>query len=101
MRVRMRAMVVLPFRFASVAGVQRILRRERDSAITLVRGRAPSCHLNVIERCHRANMPGMATTAERAPIPVVDDDPKIRERVRVYLAREGQCVITASDRLAA
>jgi len=94
-------MVVLPFRFAFVAGVQRILRGDRDSAMTLVRGRAPSCHLNVIERCHRANMLGMANAAARAPILVVDDDPKILELVRVYLEREGLSVITASDGIAA
>src|SRR2546428_775340 len=70
-------------------------------ALTAARVAAPSCHANVIERCHRANMLGMATAAERARILVVDDDPKILELVRMYLEREGLSVITASDGIAA
>ena len=93
--------MVLPFRFAFVQGVQRILRGDRDSAMTLAAVARPSCHANVIERCHRANMLDVATAAEHAPILVVDDDPKILELVRVYLEREGLAVITASDGIAA
>ena len=93
--------MVLPFRFAVVEGVQRILRGDRDSAMTLAAVARPSCHANVIERCHRANMLDVATAAEHAPILVVDDDPKILELVRVYLEREGLAVITASDGIAA
>ncbi len=92
--------MVLPFRFAFVEGLQRILRGDRDSAMTLVAVVRPSCHANVIERCHRANMLGMAT-AEHAPILVVDDDPKILELVRLYLEREGLAVVTATDGIAA
>jgi DNA-binding response OmpR family regulator len=72
-----------------------------DTAMTLIAGSAASCHMNVIEPCHRANMLGMATAAKRAPILVVDDDPKILELVRMYLEREGFSVITASDGIAA
>ena len=69
--------------------------------MTLAAVARPSCHANVIERCHRANMLNVATAAEHAPILVVDDDPKILELVRVYLEREGLAVITAPDGIAA
>jgi two-component system, OmpR family, response regulator MtrA len=40
-------------------------------------------------------------TAERGPILVVDDDPKIAQLVRAYLEREGLPVVIASDGVAA
>jgi len=42
-----------------------------------------------------------ADARDRASILVVDDDPKIRDLVRMYLEREGFAVETASDGLAA
>jgi DNA-binding response OmpR family regulator len=42
-----------------------------------------------------------ADARERAPILVVDDDPKILQLVRMYLEREGFAVASASDGLAA
>lgn len=47
-------------------------------------------------------MLGMTSAAaDRAPILVVDDDPKILGLVRMYLEREGFVVTTASDGIAA
>src|SRR4051794_20501816 len=39
--------------------------------------------------------------ADTAPILVVDDDPKIRDLVRMYLEREGYAVVLAGDGVSA
>jgi len=46
-------------------------------------------------------MRDVPSTANDAPILVVDDDPKILQLVRMYLEREGFRVVTATDGMAA